>query len=247
MKISERKKIVHSKEDVLDPEEISILLKEAGKQLRDEFLVKAVLYGGLRAGEIAHMDVSWYVPEKKIVVIPTEKDCACRECRLRQFSIDNHKRWKKDFPDKKFSVARLEQTIRDNIQYKKDFDQVTVGKWEPKTYAGIREIPIVYDEFDDVLKRFFTRYGEVGITRVRVWQIITDVADRCGVRTTKRDVYPHCIRATCASLWGMKNVSPATMCKVFGWDNIGSANPYITTDKERANQELTDKAGDKLW
>lgn len=247
MKISERKKIVHSKEDVLDPEEISILLKEASKQLRDEFLVKAVLYGGLRAGEIAHMDASWYVPEKKVVSIPTQKDCACRECRLRQFSIDNHKRWKKDFPDKKFSVARLEETIRNNIQYKKDFGYVTVGKWEPKTFAGIREIPIVYDEFKDILKRFFTRYGEVGITRVRVWQIVTDVADRCGIRTKSRDVYPHCIRATCASLWAMKKVSPATMCKLFGWSNISSADPYITVEKEIANKEATELAGKSLW
>jgi len=247
MKISERKKIVHSKEDVLDPEEIAIILKEASKDLRDEFLVKAVLYGGLRAGEIAHMGAGWYVPEKKVVIIPTEKDCVCRECRLRQFSIDNHKRWKKDFPDKKFSVARLEQTIRDNLEYKKDFEKITVGKWEPKTYAGIREIPIVYDEFEDILKRFFARYGEVGITRVRVWQIVTAVADRCGIRTVKRDVYPHCIRATCASLWAMKKVSPATMCKLFGWSNISSADPYITVEKEIANKEATDLAGKSLW
>ncbi len=247
MKISERKKIVHSKEDVLDPEEISILLKEASKQLRDEFLVKAVLYGGLRAGEIAHMDASWYVSEKKVVIIPTEKDCTCRECRIRQFSIDNHKRWKKDFPNKKFSVARLEQTIRDNIQYKKDFSRVTVGKWEPKTFAGIREIPIVYDEFEDILKRFFARYGEVGITRVRVWQIVTDVANRCGIRTRTREVYPHCIRATCASLWAAKKVSPATLCKLFGWSNISSADPYITIEKEAACKEATDLAGSTLW
>ena len=247
MKISERKKIVHSKEDVLDSEEISIILKEASKNLRDEFLVKAVLYGGLRAGEIAHMDASWYVSDKKKIVIPTEKACSCRECRLRLFSITKHKQWKKDFPEKKFSVAKLEETIRENIQYKKEFGQVAVGKWEPKTFAGIREIPIVYDEFEDILKRFFTRYGEVGITRVRVWQIVTAVADRCGIRTKIRDVYPHCIRATCASLWAAKKVSPATMCKLMGWSNISSADPYITINKEIANKEVAELAGDSLW
>lgn len=252
MKLKERKKS-SSKNDILDEEEISLIINEAAHNLKAEFITKAILFGGLRAGEVGHMRKEWWNQEKNTIDIPQKQPCSCRDCRIRELSTIVQKKWKKDFPNPKeikengFSVERLKKAIREREDYKTEFGKIVTGFWEPKTSAGIRHIPIVYSEFKDVLLKFFSKYSQVGMTRYRVWQIITKVAVDAGVRTDVRDVYPHCIRATCASLWGQKQVSPATMCKMFGWDNISSADPYITIGSEKAIEEANKQAGDSLW
>lgn len=247
MKKKERDKIVHAKEDILSPEEILLMISTSKQVLRYEFVIKSILFGGMRAGEIAHLTRDWWAKDEKKIEIPTKQSCSCRECRLKQFSIDIRKEWEQDHPGVSFRVSRVDKSIREEKKYREPFSKVVVGFWEPKTFAGIRSIPIVYDEFEEILERFFERYEKVGLTRQRVWQIVTSVAIAAKVKTDVRDVYPHCIRATCASLWGMKKVAPATMCKIFGWDNVSSANPYITTEEERAEQDLEEHAGNSLW
>lgn len=263
MKKSERSKKHTSKDDALTDKEIN-LLTDNTQTLKEKFIIKMILYSGLRAGEIAHIKKDWINEDKTIINIPTKQECTCYECRLRRFSqIIEDTAWKKDYPDITFSVSKLEKILHKKRsitekekEYQVQFSRILVGFWEPKTHAGIREIPIIYPELNDVIDKFFSHHEQLNISRQRVWFIVQTVAKRAGLyaRTKVKGkekspswIYPHALRATCASLWGKRGVALATMCKVFGWDDVTSANPYVTIDKKSAEKELREKAGKSFW
>jgi len=113
------------------------------------------------------------------------------------------------------------------------------GIWKPKTLEGARVIPIRI-QAKDVISRYFNAFRRVGCTRQTVYNHITDVAKR--VKLAKK-VYPHSLRSTSASLWGLTGISAPSLCKIMGWKNITSALPYVTADTDTALKEA--KAKDK--
>lgn len=115
------------------------------------------------------------------------------------------------------------------------------GIWKPKTIDGVRRIPIRIPA-QDTIYRFFNAHNRVGCTRQTVYNHIIAVAK--GSELTKK-VYPHSLRATAGTLWGHTGISAISLCKVMGWRNITSANPYCKADTDLAMREA--KAKDRAY
>ena len=171
-----------SKEDILSKEEVDDLIN-ACKSKKETFVATALVYSGMRAGELENMKETWINWQKDIIKIPKQQ-----------------------------------------------------GKWKPKTKAAEREIPIIETSLRRVLRDWFLKQDDVGISRVSIFRIIRRVAQRIKIM---RKVYPHALRATYASMLAERNISPATIQAIMGWSKLATAESYVRA--RRAIEEVKEK------
>lgn len=107
------------------------------------------------------------------------------------------------------------------------------GVWKPKTPSGARTIRI-HPRLRRVLEMWFHQHESLGIRRHRTWRIVKDIARRTYVG---HNVYPHCLRATCATDLTRHNISAASLRYNLGWSNLASAESYVQSDQRRAAAE----------
>jgi integrase/recombinase XerD len=62
----------YSKQDVLNEQERTELI-EACQTKKEEFVIKSLLYSGMRASELAHMRESWIDWQKEVIHIPQQE------------------------------------------------------------------------------------------------------------------------------------------------------------------------------
>ena len=112
------------------------------------------------------------------------------------------------------------------INWQKDVINVPEhqGDWHPKTKAGAREIFIVEPQLRRVLRDWFMKHETIGMTRVSIHDTVRRVAAR--VKILKK-VYPHCLRATFATMLAEKGVEPANIQVIMGWAKLSTADSYV--------------------
>jgi len=111
--------------------------------------------------------------------------------------------------------------------------QYREGIWRPKTKKGNRTIRI-HPQLLPVLKEFIGSSDGLGITRQRVWQIVKELAKLAVIR---HNTYPHCLRATCATILAHDNISSPGLQHVLGWARLTSAESYVKSEEKRAIKE----------
>jgi integrase len=109
--------------------------------------------------------------------------------------------------------------------------------WHPKTKAGIREIPLMY-EAKRILFNHFRTHDEIGMTRVTLYRIVRRVASRMN---PFKKVYPHSLRATFASMLADAGLGPADIQMILGWAKLETANHYVRATM--ALQNFREKMG----
>jgi len=107
------------------------------------------------------------------------------------------------------------------------------GVWRPKTKKGAREI-LIHPALLPVLQEFFTINEAFPLTRQRVWQRIKKLTVKAQIL---HNIYPHCIRATCATILAHQKISAPALQYVLGWSKLTSAESYVRTDRQLAQKE----------
>ncbi len=119
------------------------------------------------------------------------------------------------------------------------------GFFKCKTKHGERPIPIL-EELRPILKEYFGEYLSVQDlveNRVNAWRIVKNIARRAKI---EHPVFPHCIRATFASLLVEKGLNdPITLKDVMGWKKINMAEAYIRLSGQAVKEKINQIWGSK--
>jgi len=206
---SSKRKTRHSKDDALSETELQKLIETADNRF-DRAIVVLSGYEGMRSSEIAHMTKDWVDFQDDTITIPEEQNCNCSECIVR-----------------KKRLAMQDGASKDEV------DKIKKGIWMPKTENSARMIPI-RNKAKQYIHDYFNAFDDIGCSRVTVFNHIKDIAKRSKI--TKK-IYPHSLRSTSASLWGLTGISATALCKIMGWSDIETAYSYVNADMESAVQE----------
>lgn len=234
----------HSKDDALSPEEVSALLYEA-KGI-EKFLISALIFGGLRVSELSHMQKDWiHIGDKEAerngvdhIQIPVHGiKCKCNDCMLQAFFELDRGKEKKTAEWYKEKRKEFHELKRSGMLPKLD------SVWSPKSSAGARLIPIHFEKFRNELKFYFKSNTRVTKNRHEIWRIVK----RVGKRTFGKDkvVYPHCIRATCSSIWADSDLSLTDLTVMMGWKSQQSAVPYLRRNVKKMIRNTKKK--ESVW
>jgi len=105
------------------------------------------------------------------------------------------------------------------------------GNWKPKTKAGAREIPLMF-EAKRVLYNHFRNRGEINLTRISLYRIVRRVSQRI---TPFKKVYPHSLRATFASMLAEADMNASDIQMILGWSKLETANAYVRSTQSIQN------------
>lgn len=237
-----KRKVIHSKDLALSPSEIKLML--ASLYGRNKFIFVAFLYGGLRVGELVHMQGTWInrnnhtakdMGVNHIQIPMVGQNCTCPDCLY--YSYRDYMRTEKKMPEQWYKDIQkkfYEDKRTGNIS-KEVYDK---SHWAPKSAAGCRVIPIIFKKFDGGLAHFYPNDNSktLGITRQQVWNIIKSAGHE--IIGYERRLFPHAIRATCATIFGNAGINIYDLSTFMGWDSISSANPYMKTDVNRMIESM---------
>lgn len=231
----------HAKDKKLEPAEIKAIMQSV--EGRDKFIFTALLYGGMRVGELVHMHKHWihiddeYAEDygSDYINIPDEGEpCSCDECIYNAYieSVrgegEKSKEWYRVYKKEFFRLKR-------NNQLPKSLK----GVWKPKTATSIRKIPIIVPEFRDELLKFYSKHDSVGISRQQIWSIVKTIS----MNAINRGIYPHVMRATCASIWADAGLDVHSLMKILGWGTVSTAQIYISASDKTAVEKAIEKSG----
>jgi len=110
------------------------------------------------------------------------------------------------------------------------------NQWRPKTKAGARVLPI-----STPLRAVFSKFMELspdglGFSRITVYYKTKQVLKRARIirkGLAKDTIFPHALRATCASLLAANGMDAAALSAFMGWESIAIADHYIRTSVAR--------------
>jgi len=250
----------HSREDALTEREF-VLLLEGARDLPSPqaFQTRFCIYGtarlGLRAGELAHFSTEWIDHRERLVEVPSHDPCrkgkrpgeVCGYCRARakdhventNLTVDDARELlEEEYDDladealEKMAEKKVEDT---NIT----LEEALSERWEPKTEAGARAIPFDHDvRLQLCIERFAERYDQWPRSRATVNRRINAAAENADLEAR---VYPHALRATAASAFAYKEISPYALMSIMGWSDLATARTYIQASDENAAREVRAK------
>jgi len=113
--------------------------------------------------------------------------------------------------------------------------------WKPKTKAGARDIIFTNKEDGLEIYHFLRNYHHIGLTRIRVYQIIRRIGRMIG----KPNLHPHSLRSTFANRVLEMGADEITLMHYMGWSDIRTARSYIKSSKSYARKKLIDLAKQK--
>lgn len=255
----------HSREDALSDREFETLVEASYDMKPSQALeARAALFVcgklGLRGGELAHLDESWIDWSEKTIEIPEFHACEkgvndgeiCGYCRRRaveelktnnltvQEAVDAVRHEFDDATLRELGDDGIRQTALDlrdqvNITYR----EAESRRWKPKTPTSAREVPFDFDvRVQMTLEEFFDEYGGWEKSKSTVNRRINALAETAGLDAS---VYPHCLRATAASVHAARGVSAYSLMSIMGWADVGTARVYIRTNSDQANREIRSK------
>lgn len=180
------------KREPLDDDEKDELLDAAGgASLDKEFTVRVLVFTGLRAAELAHMQEGWILWNDERVRVPPHEPCECSDCRQKAGSSSS-------------------RTIEDY--------------WRPKTDMGARTIPVRDPATWRVMRQFFKRNAEYGVTRQTVSDRVRDVAEESGLM---KKVTPHVLRHTYGTMIAANGATAQYIRQTMGHEDLSAASDYI--------------------
>lgn len=220
----------HCKQDALDDREFELFL-EGARSLPEprsfDARLIALLAGrlGLRAGEIAHMRESWINERKNRIEIPRYQECTkgkngglCGYC-----------------------IQQCQQMA--NADTPTTYEEAKETMWSPKTRNAVRAIPFESSTRAEIMiKRYFERYDEYQASRTSINRRVTNAA-KAAPELSHEDIYPHCLRATCASFLAARGLDVYALQGMMGWERLKTAEVYIQKSGEHTARKLRQVPG----
>ncbi len=106
-----------------------------------------------------------------------------------------------------------------------------------KTKAAARAIPL--RDMDrgawNILQDWMKDWGEAGMCHGTVWLRVRNAGRRAELRLP---IFPHALRAYCATKWAGRIQNPFTLMELMGWETPGVAMRYIRTTGKRAQRAV---------
>lgn len=244
----------HSREDAVEPKTFELLVEATYRMddyygLQCRFLLFAAGRLGMRSGEIAHLDESWLDRRRKMVCIPRHDPCdngrdggICGDCK-------DNLRQKADIRSRdRYAERHGRLTERDDhepgggqaLAAVVDEDDLADAAWAAKTDAAAREIP--YDSVvraGIVLDRFFERYDGWPVSQTSINRRVDRMA-REAQGIEEGELYPHALRATCATFWADHGLNAHSLKGLMGWSQLSTARNYISDSSERTAAAMRD-------
>lgn len=242
-----KRPVQSSRMDALKLEDVNLITNTLSElEPEKRFLFNCLMFGGYRINELLHQQADWlhinddYSKSMGLdyIQIPQKGEfCQCRDCKIQAFLEDECKK----------EGVVYTAAWQKNILKSFDADTVKGRYWEPKTLDGARKIPILYDVFRNELTKFYAINKRLDYSRQWAWTQIKELSmfawgyndlpsmNKKGVyRVPKRDLYPHAIRATAASLWAMRGINATALKEIMGWSSIEIADIYVMSDEKQA-------------
>ena len=245
---SKRSPVQSSRMDALKLEEVQFITDYLpGKgDLEKSFLFNCLMFGGYRINELLHQQKDWlHINDEysksmglDYIQVPQKGEfCQCRDCKIQAYLESESNK------DGVVYTAAWQKEVLKSF----DVDNVNGRYWQPKTADGARKIPILYDSFRNELINFYITNKRLDYSRQWAWKQIKEISmdiwgfdelpskNEKGVyRIPKRDLYPHAMRATAASLWAMRGINATALKEIMGWSSIEIADIYVMSDEKQA-------------
>lgn len=223
-------RVHHSKEDALTAREYERLLEGARSLSRSDYyytpdpeLTIAVLGRlGLRRGELVHLKEDWIDWQRKFITIPQHEKC--------------------DFGKGGSVCGYCEQMARQRAEYAENgltVDEALEWMWVPKTAAASREVYFGWSpRIELYLERYFDseHYDRYEASGTAVNRRVKKAAEEAGLDA--ESLSPHPLRATSASFHAGRGLSPTALCQMFGWENLSTAECYVSKNSMSTAREL---------
>lgn len=218
-------KVRHSKEDALDEREFELLVDGTYRlddpyRLQSQFVVLVAGRLGLRLGEITHFRAEWVDWRKGMVVVPRHQPCEkgqgggiCGLCR---------------------------QQAHQQVEHNEGLaiEDVRPQMWRAKTDAAQRSIPFGFDpRVEMILERFCDEYDRWPLSHTAVRRRL-ERAGEAADGLEPNDLYPHCLRATCASYLAGKGLSGIELKGMLGWKDTSTGDNYVSQSPENLSRAL---------
>ena len=200
-----------TKRNVLSDKEVGRLLGIM-ESPEERFVVKGLLYTGLRESTFLHMHLSWVDFDYGVIRVPLSQSCmVCKGCV-------------KPRHNKKGDVTKPANT------------------WMPKTEAGARTIPIVPEVRKELewffLEQGHKKVMDVYKWRQYLYNIVRDAGKRAKI---EHPVFPHALRGTFATILASKGFDIYEVKDVLGWKSIQPSIFYINLAGARIKKSFKEK------
>lgn len=102
-----------------------------------------------------------------------------------------------------------------------------------KTRRAARTIPLreMNPEAWRILLEWFERHEELGVCATTVWRRVHLAGRRAKLRNR---IFPHALRARCATVWAYRLNNVRVLLDIFGWEDAQTAERYIQRSGVRA-------------
>lgn len=159
---------------------------------------------GFRAGETAHIKLSWFDFQRGIISIPSLEPCECQYC------------------------VRCARSRTTNEYLSRQ--EVRKIYWQPKTDESVRMVPYKLDtEVKEVLEEVITKYGRnprgvkaMGYHFHRLIKLAGGIKSAYGQNVTQ-----HGLRAFAATQFAYADYSIWEISELMGWKDIQVATHYL--------------------
>ena len=200
-----------TKRNVLSDKEVDKLLNVL-ETPEERFVVKGLLYTGLRGGAFLHMQQSWIDFDYGVIRVPLSQRCTtCKKC-----------------------VEPRHNKKGDIIKQ--------VNTWIPKTEASARTIPIVPEIRKEMewffLETGHKKVMDVYKWRQYLYNIVRDAGKRARI---DHPVFPHALRGTFATILASKDFDIYEVKDVLGWSSIQPSIFYINLAGARIKKSFKEK------
>ncbi len=118
-----------------------------------------------------------------------------------------------------------------------DFDPKT--GFRAKTMRAARTIPIrgMNEKSWMILRNWFEEHEKIGVTPVTLWNRVR----KAGLRAELgRKLFPHALRARCATVWAYRLNNERVLQDIFGWESSKVAERYIAHAGGRSERAVRD-------
>ena len=230
-----------SKEDVLSKNEVKEVLSKASGV--DKLIILSLIHCGLRASELEHMRRHWLHFDEEdneygidyIQISKNHQPCDCRQCQLNAFI----KLRRGDVKGK----PKIKKNRDWYVKVQKEFHHLrSIGElpelkvyWLPKTKKSARIIPIFNKRLIKMLKSYFEHHDKFEFNRFQIWERVKKVSRKA---LGDKRLYPHALRATCATNLAKRGFGAYDLTSFMGWESISTANNYVKEDTHHMIKSL---------
>ena len=122
------------------------------------------------------------------------------------------------------------------------------GEWKAKSKASVRIIPIPEYMKGELAEFLHQQPQGFGFTRQKAYGIVKRLCRQAKIRVkglSGDTIYPHVLRATCATNLAAKGMSAVALCYLMGWSSIEIGQHYIhiAQAKQEAHRQFREIMG----